>query len=252
MRLEDLDRDRRVDGAAERIYDDLAWLGLDWDEGPVVQSQRIDDYSRALAALVTRELSYPCTCSRREVAASAPHGVAELGPHYPGTCRRGVSRPGRPAAMRFVMPEPRPFRDELHGEINAEEAAGDFVVQRADGTFAYQLAVVVDDAALGVTEVVRGDDLLSSTPRQIALYEALDLPLPRFLHVPLVLGPDGARLSKRHGAPSVGDLRRSGITKEAIVGRIAASLGLAVGEARPVDLVADFDIARIPIAPVAL
>lgn len=261
LRMEDLDPPRVVPGAAETILADLHWLGLDWDEGPdvggphapYVQSARSAHYETALATLAAAGRVYPCTCSRKEVAAasSAPHG--DLGPRYPGTCRSGPSHPERPAALRFRMDAPERFLDGVHGEV-APSRDDDFVVKRADGLYAYQLAVVVDDLVMNVTEVVRGDDLLSSTPWQIALHRALGHAPPAFLHVPLVLGPDGERLAKRHGAVSIDALRRAGRSAEAIVGRLAASLGLAApgSLAKPADLVDRFDPRALPREPLTL
>jgi glutamyl-tRNA synthetase len=259
LRIEDIDTPRVVPGSAEQIMDELRYLGLDWDEGPdvggpsapYVQSQRGELYAAAIETLRARGFVYPCTCSRKEIAlvASAPHG--ELGPHYPGTCREGPSHPGRPAALRFRMPSPPPeFVDRLHG-VHREASSDDFVLQRADGVYAYQLAVVVDDIAMGVTEVVRGDDLLSSTPRQLELYRALSASPPAFAHVPLAIGPDGRRLSKRFGSRSVAELRAAGVSAERIVSYLAQSLDLAPAgrlcSAR--ELVAEFDVTRLRRGP---
>lgn len=260
LRMEDLDAPRVVPGAAEAVLDDLRWLGLDWDEGPdvggpfgpYVQSQRLDRYAAAARELTERGHTYPCTCSRKEIAsiASAPHD--DEGPIYPGTCRGGPSHPEREPALRFRMPEPPPaFDDVLRGASPPGLGRGDFVIQRKDGVFAYQLACVVDDAAMGITEVLRGDDLLASTPRQIALYRALELPAPRFVHVPLVLGGDGQRLAKRHGAIAIAQLRDRGLSPEAIVGRLAHGAGLC-GEDRPIaarELVERFELARLRREP---
>src|SRR5512140_665086 len=229
MRVEDLDAPRVRPGAEERLLADLRWLGLDWDEGPDVggpfapyrQSERAPLYAAALGRLRDAGAAYPCFCSRAEVAAAAlaPHGPGDEGPRYPGTCRElspaEVARRSqvRPPAWRFRVPPGRvEFRDGVHGPQVRDVAAetGDFVIARADGIAAYQLAVVVDDAAMGVTEVVRGDDLLGSTARQLLLYRALGLPAPRFAHVPLVNGDDGARLAKRHAALSLDELRARG------------------------------------------
>jgi glutamyl-tRNA synthetase len=235
LRIEDIDGPRVVAGAADAIMHDLRWLGLDWDEGPDVggphapylQSERSALYASAIARLQAKGLVYPCTCSRKEIleVASAPHG--DLGPLYPGTCRDRPLRSDRAPSLRLrAAGAALTFDDGLHGTITGE-GLDDFVLQRGDGRYAYQLAVVVDDLAMQISEVVRGDDLLSSTPRQLALYAALDAQPPAFVHVPLVFGPDGRRLSKRHGAPSIAESRAAGTTSEQIIGLLAHTLGLA-------------------------
>jgi glutamyl-tRNA synthetase len=265
VRVEDLDGPRVVPGAEARILEDLAWLGLAWDEGPDVggahapyrQSERRRRYDAAAAALVASGRAFPCWCSRAEVAraATAPHGPGDDGPRYPGSCReRTAGPPGRAPSLRLrVEPGEIAFVDGVHGPQREDVAAavGDFVIVRADGVPAYQLAVVVDDAAMGVTDVVRGDDLLGSTARQLALYRALGLTAPRFAHVPLVLGPDGARLSKRHGAIGVRALRERGVAAARVVGILAATLGLcAAGAAVPAEeLVAGFAVERVRREP---
>ncbi len=273
MRVEDLDGPRVRPGMEERILAELRWLGLDWDEGPDVggptgpyrQSDRSALYAEALEALRTRDLVYPCFCSRAEIAraAQAPHGPSDEGPRYPGTCA-SLSRPeaerraaARRPAWRFrVPPGAVAFEDGVHGPCEGDVAgtAGDFVVARADGIAAYQLAVVVDDAAQGVTDVVRGDDLLPSTARQILLYRALGLDVPRFAHVPLVVGEDGERLAKRHGALSLGELRERGADPRRVAGLLAELSGLAPSGAAvsPRELVEAFSLARIPRAPAVL
>ena len=260
LRVEDLDPPRVIAGAEASIRQDLEWLGMDWDEGPEFggphgpyhQSQRTEHYRRALQRLRQDGHLFDCSCSRREVAAAsnAPHG--ELGPRYPGTCRSGVQRPGQPISIRFRMSPPAPvFEDGLHGTITAD-VCDDFIVRRSDGLFAYQLAVVADDAEMGITEVVRGDDLLSSTPRQLALFDALGAAPPRFFHIPLVLGPDGKRLAKRHGAIAIGAYRERGVAPEQIVGALAATLGIIPpGEgATPRELLTAFDASTLEIHPV--
>ena len=273
VRLEDLDGPRVRPGLERQILDDLRWLGLDWDEGPDVggasgpyrQSERLLRYRAALAALRGAGRAYPCFCSRAEIAAAsqAPHGPSDDGPRYPGTCLAlSAAEAERRAATRLPAWRFRAaggevaFEDGVHGVRRHDVAAetGDFVVARAGGVPAYQLSVVVDDAAMGVTDVVRGDDLLPSTARQLLLYRALGLAAPRFAHVPLVVGGDGARLAKRHGALSLGELRARGVAPEAVVGLLASLSGLAPPGARirPLQLVAGFSLERIPRAPVQL
>jgi glutamyl-tRNA synthetase len=272
MRVEDLDGPRVRPGLEARILDELRWLGLDWDEGPDVggplgpyrQSERSGRYAAALDRLRASGLAYPCFCSRAEIAqaSQAPHASDE-GPRYPGTCRdlpaeeRAARAIRRPPAWRFRVPEgPVSFDDGFHGPCSFDVGAtvGDFVVARADGVASYQLAVAIDDAAMGITEVVRGDDLLPSTSRQILLFRALGLPVPRFAHVPLVVGEDGERLAKRHGALSLGELRERGADPAAVVGMLAAISGLAPPGARvrPAELVRGFRLDAVPRGPTRL
>lgn len=258
LRIEDIDGPRVVPGSAEAIMADLRWLGLDWDEGPdvggpygpYVQSERTALYEAALERLRTQGLLYPCTCSRKDLSiASAPHGASEFGPVYPGTCRPGPQKPGAPFALRFRAPEPLPsFVDGLTGRVTEPVAKGDFVLRRSDGLYSYQLAVVVDDIAMAISEVLRGDDLAGCTGWQLALYDALGAPRPAFVHVPLLLGPDGKRLAKRHGAVAVAAYRERGVAPERIVGWLAHSVGLCgPGEAISArELVAEFSLARLP------
>ena len=258
VRMEDLDRSRVRPGIEQAQLADLAALGLDWD-GPVVrQSERGALYEEAIARLDAEGLLYPCYCTRAEIraAVSAPHGIA-ASDLYPGTCReisaaeraqREASR--RPPALRVSARAAKvAFEDRLLGHREGE--VDDFVVRRNDGAPAYQLAVVVDDADQGVGEVVRGADLVDSTPRQILLYNLLGLPAPRYAHVPLVLGPDGQRLAKRHGAVTLADRREAGEMPEEVLARMATSLGLAEPGQRPSlsDLLARFDPARLPREP---
>ncbi|HKL27049.1 MAG TPA: tRNA glutamyl-Q(34) synthetase GluQRS [Desulfuromonadales bacterium] len=201
LRIEDLDQPRVVQGAAEAIMRVLEQLSLCWD-GPVVwQSRRSEAYQAALEQLRRQGMLFDCGCSRREILASAPH-PGEEGPIYPGTCRHGLPKGRQARAQRVIVPQQSVcFVDGVFGPRQQclADAVGDFVLKRADGLFAYQLAVVVDDADAGVNQVVRGADLLGSTPRQIFLQACLGLPSPRYCHLPLVLGDDGEKMSKRHG-----------------------------------------------------
>jgi glutamyl-tRNA synthetase len=240
MRIEDLDSGRVRPHFEGRQLADLAALGLDWD-GPVVrQSDRTQRYAEAVAALQRNGSVYPCWCTRAEIreAASAPHGPLPEG-HYPGTCRRLTAAQrgerevsGRPPALRVDAGGAElTFTDRLHGEQRG--LVDDFVVRRNDGAYAYNLAVVVDDGAQGVGEIVRGDDLLDSTARQLWLARRLGLPAPGFAHVPLVLGPDGARLAKRHGAVTLAERLEQGETADEVRSRLAASVGLCAPDERP-------------------
>ncbi len=241
MRIEDLDRSRVRPGCAKQMLDDLRWMGLEWDEGPDVggktgpyeQSVRDDFYVAALSRLRDARKIFPCFCSRKDIqqAASAPHGSD--GPIYPGTCRKrdlGSEEKGRrSAALRYrVSAGTIEVEDVVTGPIvqNLGRDVGDFVVRRSDGIFAYQLAVVVDDALMGITDVVRGVDLRESTPRQIALLNALDLPMPRYWHIPLMVDGDGNRMSKRDGSEAVMTFRARGGKPEELVGQLAASVAL--------------------------
>jgi len=261
LRLEDLDRARLRPGASETCRRDLEWLGLDWDGAPLSQSDDPRPYAQALERLLAAGQAYACACSRAEIerALSAPHaGEGEL--RYPGTCRtRGLADgapPGLPLAVRLRVPEgPLALEDGFVGAFRCDVQAevGDFLLARRDGFVAYQLAVVVDDARQGVSEVLRGDDLLPSAARQWHLQTALGLPHPRWFHVPLVLDAEGARLAKRRGDLALEELRAGGTDPRAVVAWAARSAGQACGErVRAAELVATFDLARVPRAPVRL
>jgi len=236
LRIEDLDTPRVKPGANEAIEEDLRWIGLDWD-GPVeVQSRRRAHYSEVFERL--KPALYPCGCTRADLAAaaSAPHeGETEL--RYPGTCRDRA--PSKVVAWRFkVPPGPVSFVDRVSGrhEIDVAATVGDFVAAKSPEQPAYQLAVVADDIAQGVTEVVRGDDLIPSTARQILIYRALGADPPEYGHAPLVVGPDGKRLAKRHGESRIAALRRSGVPAERVVAALARWSGLPPVE-RAADLI---------------
>ena len=258
LRIEDLDTLRCPRVFADAIVDDLAWLGLSADGPDPVpyQSERSELYQHYYDVLADRGLVYPCFCSRSQLhAASAPHR-SDGQVVYQGTCR-GLSpeeiaakRKTKAPAWRVQVPdEVIGFTDGHMGwyEENLARDCGDFYLRRGDGVFAYQLAVVVDDALMGVTEVVRGADLLSSTPRQLWLYRELGLPAPQFYHLPLLLAPDGRRLSKRDGDQSLANLRAR-FSPEEVVGRLAFAVGLqdAPRPRTPQSLVSDFSWARIP------
>lgn len=270
LRTEDLDSPRTKPGAAQQALDDLRWLGLDWDEGPdtggpqapYVQTQRMATYRTALEQLQVAEQVYPCTCTRSDVAAaaSAPH-LGQEGPRYPGTCsgRRAadaevLAKQGQLFAWRFRATS---TRHELHDVVagtrscNVSEELGDFVVSKGDGSPAYQLAVVVDDRAMGVTEVLRGDDLLPSAFRQLELYRFFRWQPPTFAHVPLVVGEDGRRLAKRHGDTRISLLRDRNVSAARLVGLLAWSAGLrqTIEPLLPQELLADFTLDKLPRQP---
>jgi glutamyl-tRNA synthetase len=261
LRVEDLDGPRVRAGAEAEALEDLRWLGLEWDEAPVRQSDRLDLYREATRTLRARGLLYPCVCTRSEIAraASAPHADEHETP-YPGTCRgrfASVEDAPRLAALRFVVEAGDvPFDDAFRGPCAFDPSVecGDFVVQKGTRTPAYQLACVVDDAAMSIDEVLRGDDLLPSTSRQILLQRALGLPAPRTAHIPLLVGPDGRRLAKRHGDTTIRRFRQQGARPERLVGWLAAVSGLAAEgtEAAAHELVARFSLERIPRAPVVV
>ncbi len=268
MRVEDIDTPRVREGSEQRILEDLRWLGLDWDEGPegpyapYRQSERTALYEAALAWLDAQGLTYPCDCSRKEIAqaASAPH-PGEEGPIYPGTCRHAprdrVFR--RPPATRLLVPEGTRvrFTDAVFGDHDVDLAVetGDFVLRRGDDVFAYQLAVVVDDLTQGMTQVVRGADLLPSTARQVFLAACLGAKAPSFAHAPLLVGSGGEKLAKRAQGVPVRDHRDAGVDPKTLVARLARGLGLAHdGEDRlaPSDLLARFSWDRVAKGPIVV
>lgn len=240
LRIEDLDPRAHRPEAAQLIMDDLAWLGLSWDTGPFYQSERQDVYLNAIERLRDTGLVYPCFCTRQELhAATAPH--ASDGTYiYAGTCRdlsaAEVARRSaeRTPALRLRVPDVQnpaalvEFDDLAYGHIqeNLARECGDFLIQRSDGVIAYQLAVVVDDAAMGVTEVVRGSDLLGSVARQMYLQDLLGYPHPVYGHTPLLIAPDGKRLSKREHSLDLGELRKRYLSPEPLLGTLAYRLGL--------------------------
>ena len=234
LRLENLDPDRCKREYCDQVMLDLEWLGLDWDNEPVYQSDRTDLYAQAFQTLEENGLIYPCYCTRAErLAASAPHRSDGV-PIYDGRCgkltdkdRAELSKTRRPAWRVRVPAGEQTFADILQGAYREDLAldCGDFILRRSDGVYAYQLAVVVDDALMGVTQVVRGSDLLDSTPRQLWLQEKLGFSHPEYGHVPLLLSPDGRRLAKRDRDQELGTLKER-YTAPELVGRLALAAGL--------------------------
>lgn len=256
LRLEDLDDRCQSAENARLIVDDLAWIGLDWDE-QLTQTARISAYQSAFETLRARDHVYPCFCSRADLhAASAPH-ASDGTPLYAGTCRslspEQVAEKSllRPPAYRIEVPDKTiEFTDGHLGLVRQNLAAecGDFVLRRSDGVFAYQLVCVVDDALTGCTQVVRGDDLLSSTPRQLFLYDRLGYGAPQFFHHPMLLSPDGRRLSKRDRDLDLGELRARHVAPEGLVGKLAFMLGIIEQPepCRPDELIGEFSWAKLP------
>ena len=254
LRLEDLDPDRCRPAYAETLKGDLRWLGLDWDTEQTRQSLRTDAYRREFEKLEALGLVYPCYCTRNELhAASAPH-ASDGNRIYPGTCRNlsAAQRAEKTKApcWRAAVPEKEiVFLDGLQGVCseNLQKDCGDFIVRRADGVYAYQLAVVTDDEAAGVTQVVRGCDLLSSTPRQIWLQSVLAFQTPEYYHVPLLMAPDGHRLSKREHDLDMGALRSRYSPQQllGLLGHLAGILEKPV-PVSPSELAAAFSWKKVP------
>jgi glutamyl-tRNA synthetase len=259
FRIEDLDGPRIKHGSDLELIEDMRWLGLDWDGEPIYQTARDTLYDRAIDQLIQTRQAYACVCSRREAvtAASAPH-VEDRASVYSGRCRGRFSSPeealrqtGRAPAIRFRVPnETITFVDHFMGAKSFDVARelGDFVIAKADGTAAYQLAVVVDDAQMQVTDVVRGDDLLDSTPRQLLLYRSLGLQarVPRYWHVPLVVGPDGRRLAKRHGDTRLSAYRKAGVKRERVIQLLSRWCGISEGASSVQEMLDRFRLAALP------
>ena len=267
LRMEDIDSPRVKPNADAQAVEDLLWLGFDWDEGPdlggsngpYVQTQRRDFYAAAIQRLFERNLIYPCTCSRTDVAhaASAPH-LGQEGAIYPGTCATwnhadSMPEPGTYCWRYRLTDEVDEFEDLIRGEqtCNPSLELGDFPVTRKNGDPAYQLAVAVDDGLMGINQVIRGDDLLPSSFRQRLLQRSLGFPSPQYGHVPLVVGEDGRRLAKRHGDTRLATYREAGVPAQRIIGLLAWSAGL-LPEPQPLDLrslVSTFDVRCLPREP---
>ncbi len=255
LRIEDLDAERSKPQFIDAVQRDFEALGLTWDEGPYFQHDRTEAYRAAFDSLAARGLVYPCFCTRADLhAASAPHRGEK--PVYPGTCRaltaeeRALRRARRVPAQRLAVPDRTvSFDDQIQGPYrqNLARECGDFLIQRSDEAFAYQLAVVVDDAEQGVNSVVRGVDLLCSTPQQLYLQELLDLGHPVYAHVPLIVAEEGRRLSKRDHDAALDALLDRFKTPEGVIGHIAGITGLAptCDPASPEELLALFDLDRL-------
>jgi glutamyl-tRNA synthetase len=261
LRIEDLDPQRSRREFARQIEDDLRWLGLDWDEY-YVQSERGDIYTHYLEVLGQKSLTYPCYCTRADIMATqAPH-ESDGRIVYAGTCRpkhleeawiNADAHPsGRKPATRIIVPDEEiSFVDAHYGEqsVNLARHCGDFVLRRADGAWAYQLAVVVDDALMGITEVVRGRDLLLSAPQQIYLYRLLGFEVPTFCHLPLLCNLAGQRLCKRDKSLDLGEIRKAGHSPESVIGKLAFYAGI-IDHAEPVsaqELGSEFSWDKVPL-----
>lgn len=285
LRMEDIDPERSRPEFAEAIMADLRWLGLDWDEGPAApglcgpygpygpyeQSRRLESYAAAIDALTAAGRVYPCFCTRKELRelASAPHAATpplagDGSPAYPGTCRNltpeqqaELLRQGRKPALRLRCDDTAlAFDDRVAGpqRHTLAQCGGDFALRRSDGVFAYQLAVVLDDIAMNISQVVRGDDILTSTPRQLFLYQLLNAAPPQYAHLPLVLDAQGERLAKRHQSLTLAELRAAGVSPGAIVGYLAWRAGLqnAPHKRSAAELVPGFSFAALPREAIVL
>lgn len=250
LRIEDIDPGRSRQAYADLLMDDLDWLGLTWDGVPIYQSQRSDIYEHYYAQLCQQGLTYPCYCTRADLLATqAPH-ESDGRVVYKSTCRHLPPQPGRAAATRLIVPDQSvTFQDGHYGTmaVNLATQVGDFIIRRKDGAWAYQLAVVVDDALMGVTEVVRGRDLLLSSPQQMYIAQLLGFPSPSFIHLPLLCNADGQRLSKRDSSLDMGSLRQR-YTSAEIIGQLAYTANWQP-EPHPIspnDLVGHFSWDKVP------
>ena len=269
LRMEDIDPVRSRPEYAAVIREDLQWLGLGWDGEVYTQSRRLNLYEQAIAGFQAKGLIYPCYCTRKELRelASAPHipsalgqseGVGDLGAPYSGACRNlsaaqraELEAQGRKPCLRLVYPQQNVhFNDLVLGwrEFKGCASGGDFALRRSDGVFAYQLAVSVDDADMGITQVVRGGDILASTPRQLYLLELLGGSAPEYAHLPLILDHEGERLAKRHNSLCLATLRQNRVAPEQIIGWLAWLAGLqdSPRPAKPTEFLAGFVFSRVP------
>ncbi len=256
LRIEDTDRERSTDESIASIMEGMTWMNLAWDEGPFRQTERYDLYNQHVDRLLAEGKAYRCYCTPEELEARRAEAMKKgLPPKYDGRCRRAPSGDAsRPCAIRFAAPQDTPIivDDIIRGTVTFEASQmDDLIIRRTDGNPTYNLTVVVDDALMGITHVIRGEDHLSNTPRQIQLYEAMGYPVPRFGHLPMILGPDKAKLSKRHGAVSSVEYRDQGFLWEGMMNYLAR-LGWAHGDQElftPQELVELFDISRVNKSP---
>jgi glutamyl-tRNA synthetase len=255
LRFEDTDKERSRPEYVDSIISALKWLGLEWDEGPYFQSERIEIYQSYAKKLFEEGKAYYCECSK-EVLEKKKKEMLEKGlkPRYDGTCRDKNLGPGEGRALRIKVPEIKEivFEDLLRGKIVFPvEEVDDFIIMRSDGTPTYHFAVVIDDITMGITHVIRGDDHISNTPKQIIIYNALGANPPEFAHIPMVLGSDGARLSKRHGAKSILEYREAGFLPKALINYLAR-LGWGYGDQEYFtveELIEKFDLQSVNLSP---
>src|SRR5690349_21647402 len=271
LRIEDTDLDRSEARYEDQLIDDLKWLGLDWDEGPDIggpyipyrQSDRLDIYREHAERLVREGKAYLCFCREEDLQKERDLAIAEGRQSiYPGTCRKidpaeaeRRRASGEPAAIRLKIPEhPIRFHDIVHGEVEfSNEVVSDPIILRSSGMPVYNYVVVIDDALMKITHVIRGDDHLSNTPKQVALYEALGWPVPEFAHLSTILGADRERLSKRHGATSIANFRDMGVLPEALMNYLALLGWAPSGGTREIfseqELIKEFSLERVTASP---
>ncbi|MFH1830178.1 MAG: glutamate--tRNA ligase [Pseudomonadota bacterium] len=255
LRIEDTDKERSTKEFEESIIDGLRWLGMDWDDKIYYQSQRMDLYKEHVKKLLDEGKAYPCTCTPEELAQKREEALKQgRKPKYDGTCRNGAAHPDRPAAIRFKAPQEgtTEFHDICRGTISFEnKELDDLIIARSDGSPTYNFTVVVDDVTMKMTHIIRGDDHINNTPRQVLLYEALKYPVPEFAHLPMIHGPDKKKLSKRHGAASVMEYMSMGYLPDAVVNYLAR-LGWSYGDQEIFsreDLIKLFDLSVVGSSP---
>ena len=255
LRIEDTDLERSTQESVNAILEGMTWLGLEYDEGPFFQTHRFDRYNEVIDQLLEKGLAYRCDCSKERLEKLREEQMAKkLKPRYDGHCRNRNVDPDKPHVVRFRNPDEGTvvFRDLVRGTIRVSNAElDDLIIRRSDGSPTYNLTVVVDDADMGITHVIRGDDHINNTPRQINLLQALGLPVPEYAHLPMILGPDGQRLSKRHGAVSVMQYMHDGFLPEALLNYLVR-LGWSHGDQEIFSLdemVELFDLAEVNRSP---